>query len=1305
MGRTELARLFVAIGGLIVLALTAALVGPYFIDWSSYRAQFEREAGRILGREVTVNGTARARLLPFPSVTFTDVSVAGEQPGGEPAMTVDEFSMYAELAPFLRGEVLIFDMRLVRPTVSVEVDEDGGIDWAVRPSSPFDPRQVTLEKVSVSDGTIIVHHAESGRVHRVTGIDAKLSARTLAGPWRLDGSAKIDGERTAISISTGALNSDGRLRVRVEAQPERYAVKLEADGDARFEGGKAVYSGTFRLEERVAHAEVAAEPDSSAFPPATQTGRENVETPPGNRLYGTFSLDSERLSVDQFRFETGPEDDPYVAEGKAYVTLGAQPRFSIAADGAQVHFDRSAAGVGGPIAGMSPEERLSALSKMIAELPRPGIPGTVKVNLPAIVTGDTTIRDVELSAEPAETGWKIASMAATLPGRTRFEGDGLLSTVGELSFSGRVLLAVRQPSGFAAWLARDVDDAIRRLPAAGFSAEVSLTRRHQIFDNLELVLGDARFHGRIERREPENAAPSLEVSLDGGRLNVEGLTAFASIFVSDEGVNRLAGHDVDLHIKAGPVEAAGLTAATLDTALRLRQGNLEIDKLALTGLAGASVSATGTLGDFSGEPTGKIDATVVSVDLAPLVSTLAERFPDNRLIGILNRHANNYPGLLEDAEINIVASAADNGDRTAGMAISAQGVAGGTSFSFAVSGRDLLRHPQTAPFTVNFSGRNDEAAALYALYGIPGIPIGLAGAARTELSAKGSLARGLDTTFRFAGDGLEANFHGTFRLKDGNPALEGEGRLSSTDIEPWLAAAAITVPGFGYGLPVELRGDLKYSGGLLAVSDLTGDVGGSALAGDLKAELVGGVPHISGALDVEYLNARPGLAMVLGERALEVPANGLWPRKPFAQKASPPFTADMRLGARKLALGSSDAVSSARMRLELDESGLELSDLSAELFGGRLKGLLTLRNNGGTGLLSAQFSLRDANLAKILPRSGLTGRTDLAASVTATGKSVEGMMAALAGSGSISARDLVIAGINPHAFRPILERADAIGRDINADDTAAFAPAIVQAGALDAGSAELAFTITDGVARTPLLRLERSGLVLTAESRVDFRAMTAHVDGSVLYDAGKEALAGSEPAVRFAVDGPVGALKTSLGTQPLAQYLTQRALEKEQARVEHMQAVLLEKQRLRREARYYAALEEKRRRAEEERRRFELETERARARAEAEAQEAQRRRKQAEEAAERARRGRRTEEVTTGEDNRVQEDRATPSRMPGGAVESEGENTAIERKPLPPPGRPSDDGNAAHDDAVSRFFEPENLTVEGLLELIRPENR
>jgi uncharacterized protein involved in outer membrane biogenesis len=200
-----LARLFVAIGGLIVLVLTAALVGPYFVDWTSYRADFEREASAVLGRRVTVNGTAEARLLPFPSVTFSDVSVGGG-PDGAPAMTVETFSMDAELAPFLRGEFHIFDMRMVRPKVLVEVARDGTVDWSVRPSAPAAISSVSLERLTVTDGQVEIRHKLSGRTHLVDAVNAEVAARSLRGPWRLEGTARLDGLATTLALSTGAID-------------------------------------------------------------------------------------------------------------------------------------------------------------------------------------------------------------------------------------------------------------------------------------------------------------------------------------------------------------------------------------------------------------------------------------------------------------------------------------------------------------------------------------------------------------------------------------------------------------------------------------------------------------------------------------------------------------------------------------------------------------------------------------------------------------------------------------------------------------------------------------------------------------------------------------------------------------------------------------------------------------------------------------------------------------------------------------------------------------------------------------------
>jgi uncharacterized protein involved in outer membrane biogenesis len=1208
--RRKLARLFVLIGGLIVLALTAALIGPYFIDWTSYRADFEREASRVLGRQVKVEGSAKARLLPFPSVTFSDVRVAGADPSA-PAMTVDKFSMDAELAPFLRGEVLIFDMRLDHPRVTMTVGEDGAIDLAARSPALFDPRQVMLEKVTVSDGEVTIHHGAGGRTYVLSHINADISAKSLAGPWRFDGTLEANGEPVTVSLSTGAVDENGHIRLRVRADPRDYPVAVQTDGDVGLKNGTALYAGDFHLDIRNPDGgKPSAEPDGAANADATKP-----KAPAPYRVTGDFRFDDKRLSVEKFRFETGPPDDPYTAEGNAFLDIGGKPRFGVTANGSQVRFDEAlGSGESGP-SRLSLQDRIAAFERVVEALPEPGIPGKIDIRLPAFVAGDTTVRDVKLSAEPGEGGWKVATLDASLPGRTTLEASGFLRTGANFGFSGSLLLAVAQPSGFAAWVAHDVDDAIRRLPAAGFQAKVDISPEKQVFRDMELILGDARFRGSLENDQPADANPSMVVKLDGGKLDVEGLAAFASLFISDQGRTRLADHDIDLAVKAGPVMAAGLTAKSVDAGLRLSNGQLEIDRLSIDGLAGATISATGEMKNLATTPTGNIDASVVSVDLAPLIALLAQHYPANPLIAGLDRRARAYGGLLTDARIDLVGSAAADKDGTTGVALSAHGHAGGTRFTVSASGKGRGQDADKAQVLLDASLSNDEAAPIYALFGLPALPIDAAGHTEVSLAAKGSLAKGMATSISVAGDGLQASFDGDIRRADDGLSAKGEAKLTARDIQPWLITAGAALPGTALGLPVTLASQVRFAGGTLGLDDLKGSVGGGAIAGNLRAGMKGGLPDFGGSLSVDTVDLSLAADMLFGGSALRGKDGG-WPATPFSPKPQPAFLGDLDLSAKVLQAGPLATAHDAKFKASLDVNGLSVTDLSAKMDGGTLSGLFELRNNAGTGLFTAQASIDGVDLGQLLAGSGLRGNADLSASVTANGKSADAMVASLAGSGTASFRDLVIPGIDTEALPAILAGADRIGKDIDAGRTAAFAPPIIRGGTFHAGKGELAFTIAEGVTHGPPLRLEGREAVVTATPSFDFNKASASAKGTIAYKPGDEALVGSEPDVDFAGLGPLESMKFKLDTAPLAQFLTQRALEREEARVEAMQAALLEKQRLRREAAYYEDREATRKRLEEEAREKAAAEAAAKAAAEAEASaEAEAARQKAEEEA------------------------------------------------------------------------------------------
>ena len=64
----------------LILALLAALIGPYFVHWNDHRAFFEAEASRLVGLNVRVGGDIDAKLLPFPAVTLGGIAIG---PAGE----------------------------------------------------------------------------------------------------------------------------------------------------------------------------------------------------------------------------------------------------------------------------------------------------------------------------------------------------------------------------------------------------------------------------------------------------------------------------------------------------------------------------------------------------------------------------------------------------------------------------------------------------------------------------------------------------------------------------------------------------------------------------------------------------------------------------------------------------------------------------------------------------------------------------------------------------------------------------------------------------------------------------------------------------------------------------------------------------------------------------------------------------------------------------------------------------------------------------------------------------------------------
>lgn len=1228
-----MSRIFVIVGGLLVLLLTAALVVPPFIDWGGYRADFEREASRILGRPVKVAGDVNARLLPFPSVSFSDVRVGAD--ANHPVMTVDTFSMDAELMPFLRGQLLIFDMRVKRPRVTIALGQDGKVDWAIRPSTPIDPTQIKVERLSVEDGLIIVQDRARNRSFEAQSFNAVMSANSLAGPWQADTNFNLDGQKFVANFNSGEAKSDGSLRVRARILPEAVPASFETDGDVVLTDGRLSYKGDFSLRS----SDVMAQQNTAR--PKTP-----VEKPffSDLRVSGKFNADANHFNASEFRMEQGPADNPYVVNGKALLDFGAAPRFEISADGQQIFWGPTEADEGETAAATMPfADRIAIAQRILQQLPVPSIPGQVDLRLPAVIAGGTTIRSVTINAEPDQGDWNIRQFAADLPGRTKVEAKGKLSAGAGFGFTGDMLVASRQPSGLAAWLNEDVDESVRQLEGAGFSGKVELREDMQRIDDLEINLGGSTFKGSLSRQSQGAAQPMIDLNLGAGAVKSDALQAIGSFFASGYGRSFFDAQTLNLSLKAGPVTYKDIDARNVDLAMRLHDGRFDFDRLMISDVADATLTATGTYAPFAKSPSGKLDATILSADLSRFIALTANRHPQLPLFHALSIRAADFPGLFANSEINIIANAVaplrPSVEAASGKGEGASGKAarpldprqknaddaGEISFSVTgktdvlkldlsgtASGRPDAEGGDNAPLQMQLNGTasSEQGEAVLALIGLPSLPLGIAGELTADLTMQGTPGAGMRTMLKLTAPDGTASADGVISLGGNDLAASGKAVVKSADLQPFIATAGYSLPGFGTGLSADLSSDFQFAKGILRFPNLNGKIGDEDVSARLEADFSdSGLPQLKGEAKLASLDMGSLASIMLGQEALapskssaKPTKKSIWSQTAFASRPSLPLLLDMKLNVAEAELGEFGTATDFSARLQKSIDTLNLNELTATWAGGYLSGSTSLRNNDKHVLLTTDMKWSGANLADFyVVENGsapLGGVVKAAFSINGGGDNMADLVSSLAGSITIDTENFTVPGLDATAFAPMVAAADALSdQPAEANKTAAtqgsaigaIADKAIGQGRFAPGNAQFNFTVVGGVARMPTSRLTEGNAVLSSAMQFDLSTLGIAGNGSFDFNGAAGENTGLAPKLDFTLGGNYDAPEIAFERQPLVQYLTNRLLQREQQRVEAMQAGLMEKQRLRRQLGLFEAdaAERKRVREEEARRRAE----------------------------------------------------------------------------------------------------------------------
>jgi uncharacterized protein involved in outer membrane biogenesis len=1186
------------IGGLVVAALFAALLAPLFVDWTSFRQDFEREASRIMGRTVVVHGSVDARLIPFPSVTLNDVRV-GTPEDGQPLVEVARFSMDAELAPFLSGEALIFDMRIEEPKARIKLFEDGTLDWARGRKSDIPARIVILENVSITGGEIEFVDQQTGRTRRVTGLDAQVAAKSLGGPWRIDGRAALDGESGAFQLSSGQLEN-GTLALRARIQPDRLAFTADLDGALKVVDFRPTYNGTFTVSEK---------PRPKGQGPADPI-----------RVAGAFELSNERIRVPEYRLEAGPADDPYVVTGEATLDTGRAPEFLLIADGQQIDVSRignsGETGKTGRDPQLSARQRLQALLAIAADIPIPQVPGRASLFLPAVVVGDTTVREIRLDVKPDGDGWQIDRADALLPGRTALEAKGRLTLRENRGFVGNLLLASNQPSGLATWLAGSVDPEIRKLRTAGFSARVNLTDELQRFEDLEIEIGEASLSGRLERQSQSEAAPALSLELRGNEVQLESLRALVGLVAGDASFSTVLDHSIALDIRADRFLAFGESASDVNATLTMKNGMLTLSRLDVSSLEGAAISARGTIGGTLTAPSAGLDVTVKTAAMRPVADLLARHLPGHPL---LTRFVSSA-GYYDNADLTL--RAVLPGEEDAPATFSMTGPVNDGRVELRLSAASVARLLQGRGFDLEGSLFNPQSVVLAGQLGLDPLPFDADpdGSFTFRVTQPEEGAADVSSVFTAGTTSISAKgtaVVATERFLDGSLAVSAD----SDDIEPYLMMNGIAVPQGGTGMPVSFRATVETGSTKVAVTDISGTADRTAFSGALTFDRASPVLKGTGALHLDTVDFG-FLAEAVAGPVRDIADGGL-NAAPLGQPVWGAADMSVALSAEAFWPGLYGAVTDFKGNLIWKGGELTLSDMTGGWLGGTLSGRLKIANADENGLFEARAELDNIDLSQVVWGDGAgsvaAGRADVTLAVDSSGKSMLAMVEGASGSGEARVSDLVVRGLNTGALPRLLSEADRIEGDITPERVAGFASANVLRDEAALGEVRVPFALAGGKLRVQNVTAEDGRAALSGDAEIDLGGSSMSGRLAVAYKAGENALAGAEPEVALLYRGSVEAPGVELDVQPLANYLSLRRFETERRRVETLQANVLEKQRLRREAALYRTRAETRA-AQAEAMRLQMEEE---SRRRVEAQERAERERTAREAAEEAERARR----------------------------------------------------------------------------------
>jgi len=1112
----------------IILALVAALVAPFVVDWNNYRTALETEAGRMTGFDVRVHGSIDARILPNPRLTLHDIEISAANRG--PSLRAGSLELELGLGPLLTGKLRATQARLVAPKIDLRLDRSGVLDIGA-PGPSLLPNALSISHFAVEDGRLAIDDAASGSHLTLQNISFDGDIRSVLGPFQGEGTVVAFGERYGYRLSGSRTDGDAGLKVRLDLEPADQPFTAAVEGMVTLDRGAPLFDGTLELVRPVGV--------------TLASGRRLLREP--WHLRGGVRLTPAGGSLKDAAFQYGPDENPLNLTGAAALSFGNEPRLDGSVAAMQIDVDRALAE---PDTTHRPPLFLIAdFAKAVAAAHLP-VAAKVAIGTDAIKVGGTVLSSLHGNALFDGSGWQLQGIEFHAPGLTQVNLSGRFADdTKQLAFSGPVELQSADVNALLTWLSGRPDQArdqiateSRTLVARG---DVTIAHDRVAVDAFAATLGRQNLTGSLAYAWPAQHRPAaLDLNLRAAQLDLDAVTGFAR--------SALAGGNVDwpsegtLSLEIGGMRFAGVDARAVKASAKYDSGVLQIDKISIGDIGGATLDIGGRIDDLSSRPRGRVSLDLDARALSGLTGVIGKVAPQ---AASALRH---FADRLAPAKLHAILAVdhAALGGSTAKLDLTGElGVA-----RIALNSEASGEVSRLGASIVRVDGRldADDGEALTALFdldrvaGVDQLP------GRVTLKATGPLDGDLRVDVQLAASGLNTAVAGKLRIGGGDaPTGAFQVLASVADLGP---LQHMMTGQAGPAVGVSARAAVNLGGRHISVTDMTGDVGKSRLRGHLALELSDPL-KLDGDIAATDAEASGVMAMLLG-LPKETAGRPSWSSAPIGPGAFAPID-----GAVRFKLDHAELTPTLEARdltgvMTLRPGSIGFDNVEGSLAGGHLAAALGFHRNNDViaADLRGELSGADATALIAPAHNAIGGKLTIRLEGAGSGGSAADLIGSLHGGGTIALDGGSIAGIDPAVFTAAIGAAD---RDSSSllPKIQTVVEAAMAKGRLTVADAKGAVTVASG--RMSLADAELKGqdeATLSVHGMLDLNAATLDVRMTLSGHPPSNAMIDTPPQLDIAVKGPFAAPVRSFDLSALTGWLALRAAELQTRRIESIEA-------------------------------------------------------------------------------------------------------------------------------------------------------